>query len=159
MGIHGETMKASDVITGSLATCYVTIGGERYKLMNIISLEATMKRNITEVSIMGQTAKGHKANGWSGSGNMTMYYNTSVFRKIAMKYQDEGKSESFEIVITNEDPSSEAGEQIIILKNCIFEEMIIAKMDAGSETLEEDMSFTFDACSLEKAFTLLVGMK
>lgn len=38
------TMNGKDAISGSLAECYVTIGGTRYNFMHAIDLEANIEK-------------------------------------------------------------------------------------------------------------------
>ena len=65
----------------------------------------------------------------------------------------------FDIQVTNEDPTSAVGRQTIILKNCLFEGGILAKFDADSEYLDEDLSGTFDDWEMPEKFSLLEGMQ
>lgn len=99
-----EIMKAQDTITGSLGECFITIDGNRYNLMQLTNLEATITKSKTTVPILGKTGKGNKASGWEGSGSATLHYNTSLFRELMYKYVKTGQDFYFDIQITNEDP-------------------------------------------------------
>lgn len=152
-------MKAKDTLFASLAECYATIGGKRYNLMQAINLEATMEKNKVEVPILGKTGKGNKAAGWSGSGSATFHYNSSVFREFMKEYKDSGTDFYFDIQITNYDPTSDAGTQTVILKDCNLDSIVIAKFDADGEYLDEDMDFTFEDFEIQSSFTPLDGMQ
>ena len=75
---------------------------------------------------------------------MTIYYVTSIFRKMALKYAKTGKDTYFNITIVNEDPTSTIGKQTIVLYNCNIDSVILAKLDTESDVLDEDIDFTFD---------------
>ena len=152
------TMNARDAISAPLAECYVTIEGNRYNFMQAIDLEATFKKNKTEVPILGKTAKGNKASGWSGSGSATFHYNTSIFRKLLYRYKETGEDIYFDIQITNEDPTSTIGRQTIILKDCNMDGGVLAKFDADGEYLDESIDFTFEDWEMPEEFTMLNGM-
>lgn len=152
------TMNARDAISAPLAECYVTIEGNRYNFMQAIDLEASFEKNKTEVPILGKTAKGNKASGWSGSGSATFHYNTSIFRKLFLKYKETGEDVYFDIQVTNEDPTSTIGRQTVILKDCNMDGGILAKFDADGEYLDESMDFTFEDFEMPEEFTLLNGM-
>lgn len=152
------TMKAKDALSAKEAECFVTIDGNRYNFMQAINLEAKMEKNKTEVPILGRPAKGNKASGWTGSGSATFHYNTSIFRKLLYKYKETGEDIYFDIQIVNEDKTSAAGRQTIILKDCNMDSGIIAKFDADGETLDEDMDFTFEDWEIPEEFNMLEGM-
>ena len=151
-------MDAKDTISAKAAECYVTIGGARYNLMSAIDLEARLEKTKTEVPILGRMSKGHKAVGVSGAGSATFHYNTSVFREYMKRYQDTGEDVYFDIQITNEDATSAAGRQTVILRDCNIDSLIIAKFDADGEYLDEDFDFTFEFFEMPETFTTLQGM-
>lgn len=153
------TMNARDAISAPLAECYVTIEGNRYNFMQAIDLEASFEKNKTEVPILGKTAKGNKASGWSGSGSATFHYNTSLFRKLFLRYKETGEDVYFDIQVTNEDPTSTIGRQTVILKDCNMDGGILAKFDADGEYLDESMDFTFEDFEMPEEFTMLNGMQ
>ena len=150
-------MAAKDTISASLAECFVTIEGNRYNFMQAISLEANFEKNKTEVPILGKTGKGNKASGWKGTGSATFHYNTSVFRQMMVQYKENGEDIYFEIQISNEDPTSAAGRQTMILMDCNIDGGILAKFDADGEYLDEDMDFTFEDFKMPESFKDLEG--
>lgn len=152
-------MNAKDAISGSLAECFVTIEGNRYQLMQVINVEASIEKNKVEVPILGKTGKGNKATGWSGSGSATLHYNTSIFREMLYRYAKTGQDFYFDMQITNEDPTSTVGRQTIILKDCNIDGGILAKLDADAEYLDEDFDFTFEDFEMPEKFTVLDGMQ
>lgn len=154
---NNVTMKAKDTLSAALAECFVTIGTRRYNFMQAVNIEAKFEKNKTEVPILGKTGKGNKATGWSGTGSATFHYNTSIFRQMMLDYKDTGEDTYFEIQITNEDKSSAAGRQTVILKDCNIDGGVLAKFDADADYLEEDMDFTFEDFSMPEAFADLDG--
>ena len=109
--------------------------------------------------ILGRTGKGNKATGWKGTGSATFHYNTSVFRELLARYKDSGEDIYFDIQITNQDPTSGVGSQVIILKDCNVDGGILAKFDADAEYLDEEMDFTFEDWEMPAKFTNLEGME
>lgn len=157
--MNESLMNAKDAVSGSLAECYITIDGERYNFMQLISFEAKWTANISEVPILGRVNKGHKATGGSGEWSGTAHYNQSVLRKLMKKYQDTGVMQYFEIQVTNEDPTTTIGRQTVILRDCLADSTILAKFDASSsDYLDEDLSGTFESWEMPEEFTTLDGM-
>lgn len=150
-------MKAKDTVFAALAECFVTIEGRRYNFMQAINLEAKLEKNKTKVPILGKTGKGNKASGWKGTGTATFHYNTSVFRQLLARYKETGEDVYFEIQVSNEDPTSSAGRQTVILMDCNVDGGVLAKFDANGEYLDEKMSFTFEDFAIPETFTDLEG--
>lgn len=155
--MNNVTMNARDTISASLAECFVTVGERRYNFMQAINLEAKFEKNKTEVPILGKTGKGNKSTGWKGTGSATFHYNTSIFRQMMLDYKNTGADTYFEMQITNEDPTSRVGRQTITLYDCNIDGGILAKFDADSEYLDEDMDFTFEDFSMSESFKELTG--
>lgn len=154
------TMNALDAVSGALATAYATMAdGNRYNLMQLTELEASVKVNNTKVPILGRTGKGNKPAGWEGEWSSKAHYNQSIFREILLEYKKTGKMRPFDIQIENSDPTSTVGNQIIILKGCLLDGGVLAKFDANSEILDEDIKGTFDDWEMPQAFKITEGMQ
>lgn len=151
-------MNVRDTVSGSQGECVVVIDGRRYNFMILKSINATMEKKKDEVAIMGKTGASNKTVGWSGSGSMTFYYNWPVFRRLMKRFKDTGQDFYFDVIIRNADLASSAGAQTVILKDCNSDSIELAKLDADSTTLEEDMDFTFDDWENPEEFTELAGM-
>ena len=153
------TMNAKDAISAKLASCYVTIGNERYLLMQAKNVEVKYEKDKQEVPILGRTTKGNKANGGKITGSCTIYHNTDLFTEMLAGYQDKGEDMSFDMVITNEDPSSSAGARSVTINDCNINGATVASFDADGEFLEQEMEFTAERFDIAKAFRVLDGMQ
>lgn len=152
------TMNAQRAVSARLAECYIDYKGSRYNMMNAINFEATAELKKGDVPILGKTVTGKKPNGWEGSGSATFHFNDSFFRILMKHYKQTGVFPVFDMQVVNSDPSSGAGSQIIKLKNCCLDSVVLAKFDANSDdVLEEDVEFTFDDFELAKTFTRAAG--
>lgn len=157
--MNNITMKAKDSISAKLAECFVTVGNNRYNFMQAINLEANFEKTKSEVPILGKTGRGHKSTGWNGTGSATFHYNTSIFRQMMEDFKNTGNDVYFDIQITNDDPTSAAGRQTVVLVGCNIDGGILAKFDADNDDyLDEDMDFTFDDFKIPEKFSLLEGM-
>lgn len=101
---------------------------------------------------------GNRTTGWSGTGSATFHYNTSIFRELMLQYKETGEDVYFEMQITNDDPTSKAGRQTVVLLDCNIDGGIIAKFDANGEYLDEELDFTFEDFQMPEKFKLLEGM-
>ncbi len=145
-------LKAQDTVCGKEGIAQINLDGEIHKLFNIKSLEAKMEKNKSEIKTVGARATQHKTTGWSGTGSMTIHYISSLFRKLAVDYIKTGKDIYFDMIVTNDDPTSAVGKQVVALYNCNVDSTILAKLDIDDDALEEDMDFTFDDAEILEEF-------
>lgn len=150
-------LKAGDTISGqeAVATMLVHNADGTTTVEQMFwakNLEATATIEKTQVRTLGKRGAQNKPNGWSGSGSMTIYYITSLFRRMALQYIKTGKPVYFDITVTNDDPGSTVGSQTTVLKSCTLDEVILAKFDVESDVLDESVSFTFDDVDLLDEF-------
>ncbi|RXM70859.1 phage tail tube protein [Clostridium tetani] len=136
--------KAEDTISGQEARAYITVNDRNEELFYAKKIESKVEKQKTEVKTLGRRGTQNKAAGWKGTGTLTVYYATSLFRELMLKYMKDGIDTYFDLAVTNEDPTSNIGKQTIVLKNCNLDEVSMAMFDVDSEVLEEDMSFTFE---------------
>ncbi len=152
-------MEALDTLSGSQASAYITIDGNRYCFMQMSEFTANMEVSVTEVPILGRTGKGHKPAGWTGTWSAKAYFNQSIIRLMLLEYKKTGKLKYFEIQVSNEDATTTVGRQTVVLKQCLTKGGVLAILNANSETLSEDISGTFDDWEMPETFTNLAGME
>lgn len=145
-------LRAGDTISGQEGRAYATINGQVEEMFYIKSLEATIEKQKTEVRTLGKRGTQHKATGWTGSGTMTIYYVTTLFRQLMLDYIKNGRDVYFDVTIVNEDPTSSIGRQTVVLRGVNLDSVIAAKLDTEAETLEEDIDFTFDDVDILDSF-------
>lgn len=157
--MDGKTMNVTDVISGALAECYLTIDSVRYNFLQLKKFSAEFKKNKNAIKMLGKTGESSKAAGWSGTFSGTAYYNQSIMREAMYRYKETGQDVYFEIQVTNEDETSTIGRQTVVLKGCNLDGGILAAFDVDSSALEEDISGTFDDFEIPEKFSLVAGMQ
>jgi hypothetical protein len=154
-----KVMQAKDAVSAKLAECYVTIEGNRYLLMQAKNFEAKFEKEKQKVPILGKTGQGNKTTSWSGSGSMTVYHNTPIFNELMLRFKNTGEDIYFDIQTSNEDPTSTAGRQTMIFKDCNIDGGVLASFDADGDFLEQDIDFTFEDFEMPERFAILAGMQ
>ena len=86
------------------------------------------------------------------SGTATVYYGTPAFLKILTEYKKTGRFPTIKFQITNDDPSSSMGAQTIGVYNVLLTKIPIIRLDDSAESLQEDISFTFNDFEVLKWF-------
>lgn len=145
-------LRAGDTISGQEGKATAIIDGVVQDLFFVKTLEATFEKNKAEVKTLGHRGVQHKGTGWSGSGSMNIFYITTLFRQMALKYAKTGQDTYFTLTVVNEDAGSTVGKQTIVLYNCNIDSVILAKLDTDADSLEEDIDFTFDDFDILDSF-------
>ena len=150
-------LNAKDTVSARLAECYVTIDGDRYNFMQAINLEAKAEKNKIEVPILGKIAKGNKSGSLKYTGKAKFHYNTSIFNRVMEHYKNTGEDLYFDMQIINEDPTSAAGKQEIMLYDCNLDGVTLAAFDADGDYLSDEVNFTFEDWDMPTEFESLDG--
>lgn len=140
-----DFMESKDAISGKEGRAYAKINGNNELLFMAKTIEATVEKAKSEIKTIGRRMTGHKSMGMSGSGTMTIYYLTPLFRSMLKSYKETGVDTYFDIVIENDDPTSAAGKQTVLLIGCNTDSILLAKLDGDSDdALDEEVAFTFE---------------
>ncbi len=151
-----KTLNAPDTINGKEGRAYAKINGNNEELFMAKTIEASIEKNKSEIKAIGKRMTGHKTTGANGSGSMTLYYVTPLFRQMVKQWKDTGLDIYFDMVIENDDPESSAGKQSVLLMGCNLDSVILAKLDGDSDdALDEDADFTFEDFDILQPFAKL----
>ena len=147
-------LKSFDPISGKEGVAYAKINGNNEELFFAKTIEASVEKAKSEIKAIGRRMTGHKTTGMSGSGKMTLYYLTPLFRQMLKQYKDTGVDIYFDMVVENNDPASSAGKQTVLLMDCNLDSVLLTKLDGDSDDpLEEDADFTFEDYDILQEFT------
>jgi len=145
-------LQAGDIISGQEGKVTANINGSIEMCAWVKQLTATFEKQKSEIHTLGHRGTQHKSTGWSGTGSMTIYYITSIFRRLAKEYAKTGKDTYFDITIENDDPTSSVGKQTVVLYKCNLDSTILAKLDVDNTELDEDIDFTFEDFDILDSF-------
>ena len=147
-------LKAMDVISGQEATAIMNINGTVVDLFFAKSVEAVFNKDKIDVRTLGNRVKQKKTVGWEGTGTMSVYYCSSIFRELAIEYIKTGKDLYFDLIVTNKDETSTIGSQTIALYDVNLDSTILAKFDAESQVMDENMNFSFTGAEILSSFDI-----
>ena len=149
-----KTLNAPDTISGKEGRAYAKINGNNEELFMAKTIEANVEKNKSEIKAIGKRMTGHKTTGANGSGSMTLYYMTPLFRAMIKQWKETGVDVYFDMVVENDDQESSAGKQTTLLIGCNLDSVVLAKLDGDSDdALDEDVDFTFEDFDILTPFT------
>lgn len=141
----GRTYKSFDTISGKEGKAYVRLNGNNEELFSAKSIEAKLELKKGAVKCIGRRMEGSKITGMKGTGTLKIYYGTPLFSSMIGDYKESGKSLYFDLVVENSDPSSSAGTQTVLLRDCSPDGITLAKLDGDSDDpLDDEIGFTFE---------------
>lgn len=148
-----KTLEGFAAISGRLGRAYIKNGGNNEEMFYAKSIEATAEKSKVQVKSIGKNTIGHKTTGLEITGKMTLYYFTSLFRKMLADYKRTGIDLYFDMVIENDDPASPAGKQAVLLRGVNLDSVVLAKLDGdGDDPLEEEIEFTAEDWEILQSF-------
>lgn len=149
-----RTLNAPDTISGKEGRAYAKINGNNEELFYAKTIEASVEKSKSEVKSIGKRMTGHKTTGGNGTGSMTIYYLTPLFRQMIKDWKETGIDTYFDMVCENDDQESSAGKQTALLIGCNLDSVVLAKLDGDSDDpLDEDVDFTFEDFDILTPFT------
>ena len=148
-------LKAGDMVSGKKGKAIATIDGNVEELFYLKDIEAIAEKQKNTVPVLGISGDQSKTNGWSGTGSMTLYYVTSVFRKLMLEYIKTGRDIYLDILIENADITSRTGKQTVILKEVNLDSVVMAKLDINNTELDEQTNFTWHDVDMPNEFDRL----
>lgn len=149
-----KTLNAPDTISGKEGRAYAKIDGNNEDLFFAKTIESTVEKSKSEVKAIGKRMTGHKTTGGNGTGSMTLYYMTPLFRQMIKQWKETGQDIYFDMVIENDDQESSAGKQSVLLIDCNLDSVVLGKLDGDSDDpLDEDVDFTFEDFDILIPFT------
>lgn len=137
-------LTADEVISGREGEIWINIDGQLRLAAEIRKIEAKTEKTKSTFLVIGHRGEQNKTTGFKCTGTMTMYYGVSVWASVVEDYMKTGKDLFFPIVVTNEDPSTIRGAQRVRLNRCNLNDITVVSLDADSEFLTQEVSFTFD---------------
>ncbi|KAF5056849.1 Phage-like element PBSX protein XkdM [anaerobic digester metagenome] len=138
-------LKAHDTLSGKEGRAYAKVNGNNEEMFYAKTVEAKVEKSKGQVKAIGKRMVGHKTTGGEGTGSMTLYYLSPLFRKLLIEWKQTGVDAYFDMVVENSDASSDAGTQTVLLSGVNLDSTILAKLDGDSDDpLEEDVDFTFE---------------
>lgn|SRR5690625_4570152 len=146
-------MNENDALSGKQAKAFATIEGNVEELFYARTGTVSIEKVKADVPVLGRTNVGQKSSGWRGTGTLNLYYITSKFRELMIRYIKTGRDFTFDLQIVNEDVQSSVGRQTIVVRGCNLDSVVLASFDATTDDpLNEDMPFTFSDADILDQF-------
>lgn len=132
-----------DALNGKSGSAFMTINGENHEIFQMKKFQSDAEFQESDFKVVGTTLVQKKTTGVTLTGSMTIYYGSPYFLQILQEYLKTGKLPYFTLQIINDDPSTSVGQQIVALYNCKLSKVPIAMLDADTDWLESEVTFSY----------------
>lgn len=132
-----------DALNGKSGSAFMTVDGQNHELFQLKKFQSDAEFQESDFKVVGTTLVQKKTTGVTLTGSMTIYYGSPLFIRLLNEYLKTGKLPYFTLQITNDDPGTTVGKQIVALYNCKLSKVPVAMLDADTDWLEEEVSFSY----------------
>ncbi len=145
---------AKDTVNGAEGKVFVTINNQ--------NIEAACMRNITtnaeiqsnDMRVIGTRTIQNKNNGAKLTGTGNIYYGTNLWTDMVLQYIQTGVMPEFDLQITNNDPTTSIGSQVMAYYGCTLTGTIpLSILNDEEAMLNYDFNFAYTRVARLQAFT------
>lgn len=139
--MYNNVMATNDAPVSKYAEVFVTLGNNRYSMLMCKNFEGKASVSNQDVPRIGSIIMGKKPTSVEISFTMTIYKCTEIFDDIMDEYLSTGLMPSFDIQVSNEDPSTSMGRTSKVYNDCVLDGDVLLSL-AGSEDdfIEQEIS-------------------
>ena len=144
---------AQDTINGAEGKIVITRDGQNITIagMRNITTNAEIKGN--DMRVIGTRKIQNKNNGAKLSGTGNIYYGTNIFTDMVLEYINTGVMPQFDIQITNYDPTTTVGSQVMAYYGCTLTGTIpLSILNDEEAMLNYDFEFAYTDVQRLQAF-------
>lgn len=142
-----------DALNGKAGRAFATIEGRNVEMFGLKKFQADAEFQESDFKVVGTNLIQKKTSGVSLTGSATIYYGTPEFLNMLTQYLRTGALPYFTFQITNDDEGGTVGRQTVALYNVKLQKLPIAMLDADTDYLSMDISFSFTNVEVLNAFT------
>lgn len=141
-----------DALNGKSGSAFMNLNGQNIEIFQMKKFQSDAEFQEADFKVVGTTLVQKKTTGVSLTGSMTIYYGTPHFVRLLQTYLKTGKLPYFTLQITNDDPGTSVGKQIVALYNCKLSKVPVAMLDADTDWLEEEVTFSYTSLEVLNYF-------
>lgn len=148
---------AQDTVNGAEGKVTITRGGRILEVCGMKNIKTVAGIQTSDMKTIGTRTIQKKANGVAQTGTGNVYYGSNgsnLFVDMVLNYINTGVSETFDITITNNDPASSVGSQVMGYYGCMLTgDIPLSILNDEEAMLNYDFNFSYTKVNRLKAFS------
>lgn len=144
---------AKDTVNGAEGKIIFTINGQNIEAAGMKNIQTTGGIQGTEMRVIGTRKIQNKPNGVKLTGTGNIYYGSNLFTDIVLTYINTGVMPEFAVQITNNDPTTSVGSQVMAYYGCqLTGDIPLSILNDEEAMLNYDFNFTYTSVARIQSF-------
>ena len=144
---------AKDTVNGAEGKIFVTVSGKNIEVACMRNIRTTGGIQSQDMRVIGTRKIQDKPNGAKLTGTGNIYYGTNIWTDMVLEYIQTGVMPEFDIQITNNDPTTSVGSQVMAYYGCHLTGTIpISILNDEEAMLNYDFNFAYTRVARLQAF-------
>ena len=148
---------ARDTLNGAEGKITITRAEKNIEVAGMKNIKTLASIQTSDMKTIGTRKVQKKANGGAQTGTGKVYFGSNgsnLFTDLVLQYINTGVMEEFDITITNDDPTSTVGNQIVGYYGCqLTGDIPLSILDDEEAMLNYDFNFSYTNVARLKSFT------
>lgn len=144
---------AKDTVNGAEGKIFVTSNGKNIEVACMRNITTNAEIQSSDMRVIGTRTIQNKNNGAKLTGTGNIYYGTNLFTDMVLQYINTGTMPEFDIQITNQDPATSVGSQVMAYYGCTLTGTIpMSILNSEEAMLNYDFNFAYTRMARLQAF-------
>ena len=148
-----SSLLAKDTLNGAEGSIVVTRNRKNYTVACMRNIQTNAEIQSNDMRVIGTRTIQDKPNGAKLTGTGNIYYGTNIWTDMVLEYIQTGVMPEFDIQITNNDPTTSVGSQVMAYYGCHLTGTIpISILNDEEAMLNYDFNFAYTRVARLQAF-------
>ncbi len=144
---------AKDTVNGAEGKVFITKDGRNIEVACMRNITTNAEIQSSDMRVIGTRTIQNKNNGAKLTGTGNIYYGTNLFTDMVLQYIQTGVMPEFDIQITNDDPATSIGSQVMAYYGCTLTGTIpLSILNDEEAMLNYDFNFAWTRVARLQAF-------
>lgn len=144
---------AKDTVNGAEGKVFITRNGKNIEVACMRNITTNAEIQSSDMRVIGTRTIQQKNNGAKLTGKGNVYYGTNLFTEMVLEYINTGVMPQFDIQITNHDPTTSIGSQVMAYYGCTLTGTVpLSILNDEEAMLNYDFDFAYTRVVQLQAF-------
>ena len=150
---------AKDTVNGAEGSVVITQNGQNIVVAGMRNITTNAEIQSNDMRVIGTRTIQNKNNGAKLTGTGNIYYGSNIFSDMVLQYIQTGVMPEFDIQITNNDPTTTIGSQVMAYYGCTLTGTIpLSILNDEEAMLKYDFNFAYTRVARLSSFTAPTSM-
>lgn len=144
---------AKDTVNGAEGKIFVTVDEKNIEVAGMKNIKTVAGIQSQDMKVIGTRRIQDKPSGAKQTGTGNIYYGTDLFTSMVLQYINTGVMPEFDIQLTNQDPTTSVGSQVMAYYGChLTGDIPLSILDSEESMLNYDFNFAWTRVARLQAF-------